>query len=184
MRQFLTGVLVSELFALWVEFFYKFGVKFNPKGFFIAIPLYFLFLCFLHKLFAKLEGIRFHRLICTMIGGVFGLLVEWTLVGNSPSGNPNALQWAQFVFHAVYPILGYLLVRVELSASFKRTLRRYLVIATIMTSIGFVMSNPNLRLLWLLFLPVITYLGLFYFIYTLRNGRSSSGSRLREIPTS
>ena len=39
--QFFKGVVISELLALWVEFFYKFGVKYFPKGFFIAIPLYF-----------------------------------------------------------------------------------------------------------------------------------------------
>ena len=40
--RFFKGVVVSELLALWVDFFYKLGVKFFPKGFFIAIPLFYL----------------------------------------------------------------------------------------------------------------------------------------------
>ena len=184
MRQFLTGVLVSELFALWVEFFYKFGVKFNPKAFVIAIPLYFLFLVFLHKVFSKLEGIRFFILVCTILGGLFGLAVEWVLVGNSPWGNPNALQWAQFVVHAVYPILGYLLARVTLPVSYKTSLRRYCLVTSVVTALGFIMSNPNLQKLWILFLPIISFFGLLYFVYKLSDYHTSSGTKLHDISPS
>jgi hypothetical protein len=51
----LKGVVITEIFILWVEFFYKFGMSFNPEGFFIAIPLYFLYLCALHLFFGLIK---------------------------------------------------------------------------------------------------------------------------------
>ncbi|MEZ5582078.1 MAG: hypothetical protein R3F37_04220 [Candidatus Competibacteraceae bacterium] len=164
MSRFLTGVLVSELFALWVEFFYKFGAILKAEGFVIAIPLYFFILCGLHGVFAKLEGLRRHALVCMLIGGVAGLMIEWFVVGNSPWQNPQVLQSGQFVFHAVYPILGYLMVRTPDRDRLTVHLRIYLLLATLIVALGFVMVNP-LRLLWFIFLPLIAYCGLFYFIY-------------------
>lgn len=164
MWRFLTGVLVSELLALWVEFFYKFGAKLNASGFFIAIPFYFFLLCILHAIFSKLAGIRFHTLVCLSIGGMAGLAIEWFVVGNSPWQNPNVLQSGQFLFHAVYPILGYLIVRTLVSKRLRGHLLTYLLVASVVTAVGFGMVNP-MRMLWFIFLPLIAYGGLMYFVY-------------------
>lgn len=119
-----------------------------------------------------------------MLGGLFGLGVEWVLVGNSPWGNPKAIQWAQFMFHAIYPILGYLLVRGDLSMRYKSNLRRYCLVASGTTALGFFMGNPNLQKLWLLFLPLLSYIGLFYFIYKLSARHTSPGTGLHDTSPS
>ncbi len=160
----MAGVLVSETLALWVEVFFKFGAQLNPTGFGFAIPFYFVVLCLLHGLFSQMEGMRFHSTVCFIIGGVTGLAIEWFIVGNSPWQKPNALQSGQFLFHAVYPILGYLIVRTLHCKKLRSTLFVYLLLASLMTSIGFGMENP-MRLLWFIFLPLVAYVGLGYFVY-------------------
>ena len=166
--QFLKGVLIAELLALWVEFFYKFGVKYFPKGFFIAIPLYFLYLCGLHGIFRRLQEKRSLWIIGIALGGIGGLLLEWFLVGNSPWNKPAVFQSGQLVFHGAYPILGYLLVHTVVPVRLRNQLLAYMVITSGITAIGFFLSDPNLRKLWLLFLPLVAFLGLYYFIYRLR----------------
>ncbi len=166
--QFFKGVVISELLALWVEFFYKFGVKYFPKGFFIAIPLYFLYLCGLHKIFGRFQEKRFLWVIGIAIGSIAGLLLEWFLVGNSPWNKPAVFQSGQLVFHGAYPILGFLLVHTVVPVRLRNQLLAYMVTISGITAIGFSFSDPNLRKLWLLFLPLVAFLGLYYFIYRLR----------------
>jgi len=164
--RFVAGVLVSELFALWLEVFYKFGFQWNAGGFLAAIPFYFVFVSGLHFAFSRLEDIRRHRLVCFLLGGTAGLLLlEWFLVGNTPWNKPNAIQSAQFLFHAVYPLLGYLLVRV---GPVKRAaLVWYMAASTAITSVAFALPDSPLRSLWFLFVPLLVYVGLCYFLYQL-----------------
>ena len=166
--QFIKGVLISELLALWVEFFYKFGVKYFPKGFLLAIPIYFVYLCGLHGIFRRFKEKRSLWLIGIVMGGIAGLLLEWFLVGNSPWNKPAVFQSGQFVFHGAYPILGYLLVRTHIPKALRNRLFSYMVIISGITSVGFFFANPDLRKLWLLFLPLLAFVGLYYFIYRLR----------------
>lgn len=165
--RFIKGVVISELLALWVEFFYKFGVKFFPKGFFIAIPLYFIYLCMLHGVFGMLKEKRFLWLIGIAIGGIAGLMLEWFLVGNSPWNKPAVFQSGQLLFHGAYPILGYLLAHSVVASRLRNRLLTYMMITSSITSIGFFVGDPNLRKLWLLFLPLVAFVGLYYFIYQL-----------------
>jgi len=167
--QFLKGVVIAELLALWVECFFKFGVKFHPKGFFIAIPLYFIYLCALHGIFNRLKGKRYFWVMGVVISGIAGLLLEWFLIGNSPWNKPAVFQSGQLLFHGAYPILGYLLAHIIVPREVGLRLRYYMLAATEITAIGFVLGNPNLEKLWLLFLPLVAFVGLYYFIYQLRN---------------
>lgn len=182
MSRFVAGVVVAEAFALWLEFFYKFGLKWNPGAFLISIPLYFIFISLLHLVFGRLEGRRGHRPLCFILGGVSGLLLEWFLVGNSPWNNPKAIQSAQFLFHAVYPLLGYLLVRV---APVKRAaLRKYMLVWTVITAIAFLFPASGARSLWFLFMPLLAYLGLCYFVVKLaRSAPRHADARLVDHQT-
>lgn len=165
--RFLKGVVIAESFALWLEFFYKLGLSFNPTGFLISIHLYFLFLCGLHGAFSILKERRFFWLIGIAIGGIAGLLMEWFLVGNSPWEKPAVFQSGQFLFHGVYPILGYLLVNTPVTVPLRNRLLVYMVAASGVTSIGFFFGDPNLQNLWFLFLPLVVFVGLYDFIYRL-----------------
>jgi len=147
--------------------FYKFGVNFTPKPFFIAIPLYFIYLGALHRVFSKFKERRWFWLIGVAIGGITGLLLEWFLVGNSPWNKPAVFQAGQFLSHGAYPILGYLLVNATIPKEVRNRWVLYMMAASGITSIGFFLGDPNLRKLWLLFLPLVAYIGLYYFIYRL-----------------
>lgn len=171
--RFFKGLVIAEIFALWVEFFYKFGVKYYPKGFLLAIPIYFIYLFGLHCIFGMYKEKRYLWIIGIVIGGVAGLLVEWFLVGNSPWDKPTVFQSGQFVFHGAYPILGYLLAHTRVPDQLRIRLFYYLVITSGITSIGFFFNDPNLRKLWLLFFPLVVFVGLYYFIYRLGTLRST-----------
>ena len=175
MKTFLRGVVISEVFALWLEVFYKFGVKVNVLAFVAAIPIYFIYLCGLHWLFGRIEGRALATLIGFVIGGVSGLLIEWFLVGNSPWGNSNAIQSAQLLFHAVYPVLGYRWARSRKGISVKRHIVRYMLLASLVTVAGFLFSAGPLPKLWFIFLPVIAYVGLAYFVYRLAQANRVNG---------
>ena len=174
--RFLKGVVVSELFALWVEFFYKFGVKYFPKGFLMAIPLYFLYLCALHGIFHRLKERQYFWILGIAIGGIGGLLLEWFLVGNSPWNKPEVFQAGQLVFHGAYPILGYQLTHTMAPRSLWNRVFAYMTIISALTAIGFFFDDPNLRKLWVLFLPLVAFVGLYSFIYQLRSVHQSRDS--------
>ena len=165
MSRFVRGLLWSEALALWVEFFYKIGAIFRPTSLLISIPFYSVALIALHTIFDHLRDIRGHVPICFVLGGVLGLAIEWTLVGNSPRGNPQAFQPAQFLFHAVYPILGYLIVRDSSENQLMGSLQRYLVLATAITALGFVAPRSPMRTVWFLLFPIVTYMGLCYLVF-------------------
>ena len=165
MSRFVLGVLWSEALALWVEFFYKIGATFRPDALMVSIPFYCAALIVLHRTFDRLNIVRGYVPVCFVLGGIVGLVIEWTLVGNSPRGNPQAFQTAQFLFHAVYPILGYLVVRDPSDTALRKSLQRYLVLATVVTALGFVFPRSPMRMVWFLFLPIATYVGLCYFVF-------------------
>ena len=177
MLKFVKGVLIAELFALWVECFYKFGVHYHPKGFLMAVPLYLIYLCGLHLLFSYLRENRYFWLMGIAIGGIAGLTIEWFLVGNSPWNKPAVFQSGQVLFHGAYPVLGYLLVQVPVSHRLRNWIVLYMAGATAMTGFGFFFSDPHLRKLWLLFLPLATFVGLYYFIYQLASSQELTPTR-------
>lgn len=140
----------------------------------MAIPLYFIYLCLLHRLFSHFREKPRFRFIGIAIGGVAGLMMEWFLVGNSPWNKPAVFQSGQILFHGAYPLLGYLLVHFPVPKPLRNRLLFYMVVATGMTAFGFFFSDPNLRKLWFLFLPLVAFVGLYYFIYQLRTSRTAS----------
>ncbi len=76
-------------------------------------------------------------------------------------------QAGQFLSHGAYPILGHLLVNATIPKEVRNRLVLYMMAASGITYIGFFLGDPNLRKLWLLFLPLVAYSGLYYFIYRL-----------------
>jgi hypothetical protein len=83
--------------------FYKFGVNFTPKPFFIAIPLYFIYLCALHRVFSEFKERRWFWLTGVAIGGITGLLLEWFLPGEILLGT-NLLCFKQANSFSTEPI--------------------------------------------------------------------------------
>jgi len=142
-------------------------MKYYPKGFLIAVPIYFIYLCGLHRVFSIFKERRFLWLIGIAIGGMAGLLLEWFLVGNSPWNKPAVFQSGQFLFHGAYPILGYLLANSIALELLRNRLLYYMVAASGIMAIGYFFGDPNLRKLWFLFLPLVVFVGLHYFIYRL-----------------
>ena len=166
MLKFLTGVLISEIFALWIEFFYKFGATDNPKAFYIAIPIYFVYIFLLHLTFSKLYKLSYGAFFLILTGGVFGLLIEWYMLGNSPSGNPNASQLGMFIIHSTYPALGFVLVRNYFKKGLIKKLFYYMLVSTLLVSMGYLVQNNFYRFVWFIYSPIVLYIGLYYFIFS------------------
>lgn len=46
----------------------------------------------------SLPGPLWSNVVAILVFGFAGLAVEWFLIGNSPWGNPDAIQWGMFVY--------------------------------------------------------------------------------------
>lgn len=165
MFKFIAGVFISVVFALWIEFFYKFGATFNPKAFYIAIPIYFVYIILLHLIFLKLYKLpSIGTFLLIIFGGFFGLLIEWYMLGNSPSGNPNASQLGMFIIHSVYPSLGFIVARNYFKNGLLKKLFYYMLVSTLIVTSGYIIQNNFYRFVWFIYSPIVLYIGLYYFI--------------------
>lgn len=149
------GILYSLLIALWVEFFYKFGATYDPDNFFGALIIYPAYIALLFGLFrlCKINS----KLMIFVISGLFGLMIEWFLIGNSPWGNPQALQLGMFVFHALYPVYGYLYIQNRLSEKEHRFLFLLFLGFTLLLSAGFFIPRGDTRFILFILTPLMPY---------------------------
>lgn len=147
---------ISILFALWLEFFYKFGATLDVHNFVGSIFVYFIYLMMLHSLCFKADAKK-HLLLFLCLFGFIGLMAEWFIIGNSPWQNPNAFQVGMFVFHAVYPALGILFFMGEETFIYKKRVVKVFVIFTICSMLGFLFTNLDLRFAWFIWIPLFPY---------------------------
>jgi hypothetical protein len=147
----LRASLASLLLALWLEAFYNFGVRQDAANFAGAALVYALVLPPLH-LALRRAGPR----LWVAVSGLAGLAAEWLVIGNSPRGNPEAIQTAMFVFHGSYPVWGRILVQGG------RQARAGLAAVAAFTVAGLAGAAlpGELRAAWFLLVP----LGLYYLL--------------------
>lgn len=165
-KQWLKFTAIGLGYALMVELAYKFGLKFNPKGFFVSIPFYVLILqadYLLHR-WADRHAARGSRAdyVYFFACGFLGLvLFEWMLVGFTPAKTPFYQQILMFLFHASYPMLARLYVDAgETAGIYRRRINRYYAIAVAIGLLGVLAPTPDFRKLWFLFYPSAVYAGL------------------------
>lgn len=159
MRRFFAGIGLSLLLAMWLEFFYKFGATHDPKNFVGALLVYSIYLLVLHGVWARAKAHR--RWVMYGVGGFIGLMAEWFVIGNSPWGNPEAaqliVQLGMFVFHAVYPVVGFMLARGMESAGPRRRYLRLLAWMSAISVLGWLLPKGTPQFMWFLLVPLTYY---------------------------
>ena len=163
--------LTGLIYALVIELEYKLFVRFNPQTLFATAIFYLLFLQYLyllHRLSLKWINKAFQQsIIYFLLSGFSGLFIlEWSLVGNTSSGNPNASQTGMFIFHACYPFMAKLYAhKDELAQNTRRRANRYFFFAILATLPGLLIGHDYWRFAWFIYAPLVAYTGLWYFFF-------------------
>ncbi len=148
-------VSISLFFAMWLEFFYKFGATYDPDNFIGAIFVYFIYLSIIYFLIIR----KFHSRVKTLllVFGFLGLMAEWFLIGNSPWGNPQAFQLGMFVFHAVYPICAISFVYEDSLKRIRKYVLRIFAIFSVLCGLCFLINHSDLKFAAFIWLPLFPY---------------------------
>lgn len=101
--------------------------------------------------------------------GAFGLFImEWMIIGNSPTGNPDASQIGMFSFWVAVTFMPRIFVNQNPKfEKLKKSIKRYFIsYSIIVTFIGIVLPI-NYRLFWIAWLGTIGYtvMNIFYYNY-------------------
>jgi hypothetical protein len=161
----LAPALVSTGLAMWLEAFYRFGATWAPEIMVGAAAVYIVWNGFFHWLRRALP--RLPDLAWLVFAGLIGLAFEWWAVGNSPWGNPDALQSGMFAFHAVYPLWGAILCD---TADRRRSPGLWLVaVFTLLGMVGFLLPIGEWRTGWFLLIPLALFPILFVLTFRRHN---------------
>lgn len=145
--------LVSTGLAMWLEAFYRFGATWAPEILPGAAAVYLVWTGLFHAMRRALP--RLPDLAWLVFAGLVGLAFEWFAVGNSPWGNPDALQSGMFAFHAAYPLWGAIL----LNRADRRRLTGLWLIATftLLGLLGVLLPVGDWQTGWFLFVPLALF---------------------------
>lgn len=150
----LGAVLWSLALALWLEAFYRFGATFDPQTFAGAALVYTLYLVPAQALMRALPQVGDR--VWLAVWGTLGLMFEWFAIGNSPWGNPDALQSGMLAYHGAYPVWGRILAG---GPTRRRRIAAWLLAGfSLLGLAGVLLPQGDIRFLWFLLVP----LGLFY----------------------
>lgn len=99
-------VATGCLLGLFIEIEFRILGKFNPGTMCFAIVCYPIFVSLAYLASRVVDRFVRHQPLADVVhyvgSGIFGLAVEWTLLGNSPWGNPKAIQPAMFCMCAAF----------------------------------------------------------------------------------
>jgi len=185
MKRYLKFIAVGLVFALFVEFIYRFIGRFNPKAFGIALLFYPFYLTFAYTISRIADRVikspLWANVFCFIFFGFFGLMVEWKLLGNSPSGNPNASQIGMFAMWTVFSCMPRLFTDPEAPANIKKVVTRFFTANAVITiPVALMLSQPQ-RFIWSIYSQVVAYVVtmLFLFWYFKILADSTSGSAIQ-----
>ena len=164
MKNYFIFILYWILFIGPAEFIIQ--TRIIPNGSFFSTCMIYAFLLALYYFFRKKSfGIlpsRWNRSIEAFILGLFWLFVmEWLIIGNSPSGNPNALQSSMFIWW-VWVFLFPKVFTLEIYRPLRKWLILYTICFTLLFSLPIILGkNP------LFFIPIYAYglWGYYYFLF-------------------
>lgn len=142
--------------ALTCEIFYKVFARFNPAMIVVAAVFYLLYVQGIFVLHKRIKSTPVYGLVSGLIG-LF--LLEWWLVGNSPSGNPNASQIGMLIFHTAYPLTARLFVDPS-ALDMQGKVKSYWWKFCLFTLLGVLIPHDFLRFAWFIYVPVLGYLGM------------------------
>lgn len=156
--QVLLATVVSVLLAEWLELWYRFGATWAPELFFGALAPYGLIALGFHSALQLLP--RWPVWLWLPVGAIPGMALEWFVIGNSPWGNPDALQIGMVLFHGAWPIWGRMFDPDWFRPDQRRAGLAVLALASILLLPGFWIPSPDWRFAFFLLLPLPAYLAL------------------------
>jgi len=156
--QVLLATVVSVLLAEWLELWYRFGATWVPELFFGALAPYTLIALAFHTLVQVLPRWPLWLWLC--LGALPGMALEWFVIGNSPWGNPDALQTGMVLFHGAWPIWGRMFDPVWFRAGQRRAGLAVMALASILLIPGFWIPAPDWRFAFFVLVPLPAYLAL------------------------
>jgi hypothetical protein len=154
MRPVAIAALLSLALALWCEAFYKLGATWDIANLLGSVAVYAPYLLAADALMAALPKVPDAAWMA--LWGAAGLAFEWVAVGNSPWGNPVALQWGMFVFHAAYPVWGRAALPARFTALQRRFLWRAWAVFTVLGLAGALLPAPAATA-WFILVPLGFY---------------------------
>jgi hypothetical protein len=168
MRHYLLAVIVSVILAEWLELWYRLGAEWAPQVLPGAAFVYALMMAAFHAVLAWLP--RLPRALWLVIGCLPGMALEWFAIGNSPWGNPQALQIGMIVFHGAYPIWGRMFDPAWFSARERRQALWVMGVFSVLLLPGFLIPSPDWRFAVFVLLPLLAYAALW--VIALRRRRA------------
>lgn len=152
----LVAVLVSVLLAQWLELWYRTGAEWTPGVLVGSGLVYLLMMVPFHIAVSLLP--RAPERMWLVIGCVPGMALEWFVIGNSPWGNPDALQSGMFVFHGTYPIWGRMFDPAFFGPRRRRAALIALAVFSVVSAGGYLIPDGMARFGFFLFVPLGLYL--------------------------
>ena len=171
MNKFLKFILIGYFFAIIVElqFNYVTGNVGNFIFTLIAYPFYVSFVYFTSKIFNVIKKDSIADFFVWLVYGLLGLMIEWFIIGNSPWGNPEAIQIGMFSFWAAVAFMPRIFT-IEGYKKIKKWIKIYFVVylAIALPATFFVPSPLNLGLTTLLMTFFYTAMNGFYFWFMIK----------------
>ena len=172
MKEIIKFILVGYFFAILIEFQFNILATSNIGNFIFTLFFYIVFLTisyFINKFwFSSIKNKVISSTAYYFFFGIIGLMFEWFVIGNSPWGNPDAIQIGQWSFWIAITFIPKIYIETE--GKFKKLkdgIRHYIIAYAIITTVvGFALPF-HLRLFWLVSLQVVGYslLHIFYVKY-------------------
>jgi hypothetical protein len=154
----LTATAVSVFLAQWLEGWYRFAATDDPQAFYGAFLPYILIGVAFHTLIERIPGLSARLLL--LIGALPGMALEWFVIGNSPWGNPEALQVGMLVFHGTYPLWGRVFDDRWFGPRQRRAGILLLVGSTVGLAPGLLIGHSDVRFVFFVLLPLLFYAAL------------------------
>lgn len=162
----ITRLGVSVFFALWMQLALKFCLDVDISETLAFFPIYMIYLAIGHMIVLRVHQPNYRLLL--LLGGVFGCLIEWGTQGYSYMRYDDFTPIANFAYHAVYPVMGVIIMDKIPYDSLIHRLRTIFVLATFSVPLGYFVSAPNLQEAWFTWAIVAPYFICFTLILAAR----------------
>lgn len=171
MKNLIIFIAAGMGYALVPEFAVNVINQENLKGYimviFIITPILMCLGWLVSSVFDKVDHKRITNIIYYLLFGFGGLMFEWFLLGNSPSGNPNAVQFAMFFYWTGLYMIPRILTNSNPTVGHlkARLIKFYAVFSGFHLIFSLVIgSAQNAFLVPILWTIVYTWLNIFYII--------------------
>ena len=115
-----------------------------------TIIIYTFLLCLYYVVMMRGDGFVFGRnwklVECLMLGSFWLFVMEWMLIGNSPNGNPDAIQTSMFIWWVMVFIFPKIYLQDEYKSLRISLLWFHIILAIVAYTMGYITSNIGLSI--------------------------------------